>query len=939
MNCTMAMVAVEAIIFVFLFTSKDSENCQTRVISTQAAIFLNIMLGMCAFSPTNSWFAIFTHESDVKGGVVVNSTGEFIRRTNWLRLCEVVALAMAGYELIAIIGLFVFITTNGSILRCPIHQRFDNNLLTILILLRFVLIPYQLLLFIRFREHQKMKFGLFSAGLPHKNKGPDAVEYSTSQLDDADMTKKEFRRALYQAVHDNDVERVNALLQTTTTSCLKQMYGTKRFWFGLFSRSSQNPLHVACVNGNVAVAEILLQAGIPPDEMDNLGAYGVSIGTIFEFIARTLLMSQSSKSLSTETVKSDNEATATTFKNIFGMVQVSPLHAAVGYGHVEVVDLLIKYGADVNLLARSSFLTRGKRLPPLFMADSVKMARCLLHHRANLLLVPSDSNVVGSGAASSAMTMTVLEYAATESRGALYSIYETWGGDVALTPLHTSAAAGNIAVVKHYIKGGVLIDSLGSYYDGKYQRTPLHWAAIMGQAEVIRLLLDAGANPHAVDKIGRTPLHWSVRSNSVESVKELLDAGSNPQLIDELGYNVICIATEDNLGNEGILRLLVERGTEIDSPSFPGGDTALHLAMQNHTEHAALTLLRCGANLSSLNAVGRKPTEYTVSAELQFKVKKEAKANDVWISYSKPYRKFAEKLRDEIEASFITTFMIDPDQECDNDLKLTALDAVSVMVSVLSKDYEQNEQCMNELANAKHLDIPILGVFCDRTELSEELQVYLYTRQILSFSNALRSVNYKNQNLVEFQYHKDKFNDGLRCLLDGLRDEIELRRLDTTGQPRRLTTESTELTAKDRFNQSISFDRNMPSIFLSHGDCHSEFVGKLYRNLSRNGVKVIVDSSYKTTSLNQRIIQAKDAILGCSVFMVVLSPETLKTALLSDQLAYAEDKNKPIIPIVYSDHECSIDENDSSIVFSNDLGFKQSIKDLEECIRLKSNGF
>ena len=55
-----------------------------------------------------------------------------------------------------------------------------------------------------------MKFGLFSAGLPHKNKGPDAVEYSTSQLDDADMTKKEFRRALYQAVHDNDVERVNA---------------------------------------------------------------------------------------------------------------------------------------------------------------------------------------------------------------------------------------------------------------------------------------------------------------------------------------------------------------------------------------------------------------------------------------------------------------------------------------------------------------------------------------------------------------------------------------------------------------------------------------------------------------------------------------------------------------------------------------------------------
>ncbi|GLD94382.1 hypothetical protein PINS_up002993 [Pythium insidiosum] len=52
--------------------------------------------------------------------------------------------------------------------------------------------------------------------------------------------------------------------------------------------------------------------------------------------------------------------------------------------------------------------------------------------------------------------------------------------------------------------------------------------------------------------------------------------------------------------------------------------------------------------------------------------------------------------------------------------------------------------------------------------------------------------------------------------------------------------------------------------------------------------------------MKERILAAKDAILQSSVFLVVLSEQSVKTELVSDQLAFAEDKGKLIVPVYYS---------------------------------------
>ena len=41
-------------------------------------------------------------------------------------------------------------------------------------------------------------------------------------------------------------------------------------------------------------------------------------------------------------------------------------------------------------------------------------------------------------------------------------------------------------------------------------RTPLHWASVLGLSEVVRMLMDKGANPLITDSISATALHYTV---------------------------------------------------------------------------------------------------------------------------------------------------------------------------------------------------------------------------------------------------------------------------------------------------------------------------------------------------------------------------------------------------------------------------------------------
>ena len=63
--------------------------------------------------------------------------------------------------------------------------------------------------------------------------------------------------------------------------------------------------------------------------------------------------------------------------------------------------------------------------------------------------------------------------------------------------------------------------------------TPLHSAAGTGDTAALTALLDAGADPDALDSLGAyTPLHYAARYGHAAAISALLDAGADPNACD-----------------------------------------------------------------------------------------------------------------------------------------------------------------------------------------------------------------------------------------------------------------------------------------------------------------------------------------------------------------------------------------------------------------------
>lgn len=81
--------------------------------------------------------------------------------------------------------------------------------------------------------------------------------------------------------------------------------------------------------------------------------------------------------------------------------------------------------------------------------------------------------------------------------------------------LHKAARYGKANVAK------VLIQDCGAdpNVKNKFDMTPLHHAAVEGSAEVIEVLIKAGAKANMADNSKRLPLHWSCTYGFLEATK------------------------------------------------------------------------------------------------------------------------------------------------------------------------------------------------------------------------------------------------------------------------------------------------------------------------------------------------------------------------------------------------------------------------------------
>ena len=127
---------------------------------------------------------------------------------------------------------------------------------------------------------------------------------------------------------------------------------------------------------------------------------------------------------------------------------------------------------------------------------------------------------------------------------------------------------------------------------------PLYIASNAGHAEVVTLLLEAGANVNAVNKDGCTALTGASIQGQTQVVKLLLTAGANVNTIGPAGFTAITLAADK--GHAKVVKLLLEAGANVNAGK-EATPTPLYMAsMRGHPEVVKL-LLDVGAiaNLSS----------------------------------------------------------------------------------------------------------------------------------------------------------------------------------------------------------------------------------------------------------------------------------------------------------------------------------------------------
>ena len=286
----------------------------------------------------------------------------------------------------------------------------------------------------------------------------------------------------------------------------------------------------------------------------------------------------------------------------------TPLHKASNFNNVQVLELLLQHGAEINMKTK-------KFWTPLHLASEngfIEIARILLRNGADI----NAKTNFGS---------TPLAYAAEYNHLEIAKILIQYKADldepniVRYTPMHLAAENGNDEIIRILFKNGANLDAKNNAY-----MTPMFKAINGKHFETVKTLISLGTNIKAKNAIQETTLTWAVlnwvhrgydeKKSYLKIINFLLKNGSTLQDLTYRDLSPLHVAAKS--GCIDFAKTLIQNSENVNNKMNRDQNSPLMEALKSGDRFTTQKyemiklLVQNGATLDIKNSSGDSPLEY-----------------------------------------------------------------------------------------------------------------------------------------------------------------------------------------------------------------------------------------------------------------------------------------------------------------------------------------
>ena len=301
--------------------------------------------------------------------------------------------------------------------------------------------------------------------------------------------------------------------------------------------------------------------------------------------------------------------------------EATPLFAASKRGQADAVRLLLKKGANINVLA-SNIKIRAQES----RCDVTALHIAALGGHTEVVKILRDDKRIKVIEAKTNQGETALHLAVQNNHQSCQGVIDALGKIInieerAITKKRTAL---HVAVENGNVKGTLKLLGLGAKpnVENEDRDTALHLAARKGLKAIAEALLNKGAQAGKRNRAGATPLHAAIENSmheddqgkkildkAVTETAEMLIEKDEKLVSHEARYGNIALHLAAKVGNFKVFKAAYGRNPALVNAQKTNKETALHVAAHADRHKIVEFLLHNNANWNLKNEDGRRALE------------------------------------------------------------------------------------------------------------------------------------------------------------------------------------------------------------------------------------------------------------------------------------------------------------------------------------------